>query len=279
MSNAQQDEDVTLPASFRSLSKQTQLSLRKYLKFSHHQLLLSKKQLHVDLEQFQSSQLPHLHDRSIQYTNDEMSDVLSNLNQHFLEQFQNELKQQQMLQLELLRQLFVEAETQNVCLDLDLAKIEDEQLLQDISSLDKIVNERPKLKKLTPLGKSSLDTQEQIESLKTQNKNIRKKLKRTEDQLDSTRQEMAQIKAQFEGQVADVNSEASQSHDKMHAELQAMRKQLRDSQKELTKKVQATQQFQNIQQMLRSKNDQLRDLRKQLAKYEDGGATADQDEE
>lgn len=258
---------MELPSSFQSLPNHTQQSLVDYLKFLHHQVQLSKKSLSASLDEFQNQELPFLSDRAIQYTNDEITDSLAHIREKYLEEFEKESKSIQYLQLELLRQLLVEAETQNVKLKLNLSKVEDEELISKVQHLDKTLHE-PKNKKLTPLGRSSMDVAQEIEMLKTQNSNIRKKLKKTQEELQTSKNENEELKRKFQGDIDSIHGDAQKSVSQLQEELKESKLQVRNMQKELSQKVQQTQQFQNIQQMLRSKNEQLKELRERLSKYE-----------
>ena len=98
------------------------------------------------------------------------------------------------------------------------------------------------------------------------------------ERLEKAKAELSRLQAMLEekGEKVEINLEYT-THEKLSAEKkvseavaenESLKKQLKDSQDQLTKKVNETAPFLNMKKMLVKKNADIKHLREQLAKFD-----------
>lgn len=177
----------------------------------------------------------------------------------------------------LLRQIFMEADEEELDIKLDTSVVEDRGLLEKVQRMkvdgeeESVARERKANKKITKMNEEQSELEKVVEKLKEENRVLLDKVKQS--QMDC-----ASALAKAEKRDTTVVDDGD-----MVEEMKRLKRKLKELEKqksENAKHVADSRQFQQLKAMVAKKNDQLRELRNTLLKYEpdmDADDKVDQD--
>ncbi|RLN94901.1 hypothetical protein BBJ28_00009918 [Nothophytophthora sp. Chile5] len=168
----------------------------------------------------------------------------------------------------LLRQIFVEAEDSRLALDLDIAMVEDKELLERVEQLtvSEWINGDARggsaaigaLPRATPKPLAKPEAQAELE------KQLQQEKEQHEEEIRAARhtskQEQEEQEAAHTKELRKLQRKLAQASDR----VQELEQQVEDARQHVAQ----TTQFQNMKRMVNTKNEKLRDLRRRLQRYE-----------
>jgi len=265
----------------------------RFCRYKRIQSLKGVEQCFLDLED------SRLYDDT--YTNDELKEILGNLLKSVHTEIESELLNSSHTSVLLLRQLLTQAEKWHLKLNCDVSELENRELLEQIAAFEtkelslSSGNDLNKLK-LNPInetGGAELLNNE-IERLRAENKNLLVVIKKQEDSVHECENLNKKLKKQIkdqdnkpkgssqtkelEDEIKNLRLELAskkESNDSSNKELKEnltstkhellrVQDQLEMASKELDLKIQQTNAYKNLKDMLIKKNEQIKELRQQL---------------
>eukprot|EP00644_Phytophthora_capsici_P007779 jgi/Phyca11/530330/estExt2_fgenesh1_pm.C_PHYCAscaffold_610045 len=183
----------------------------------------------------------------------------------------------------LLRQIFLEAEDSDLALDLDIAMVEDKELLDRVEqlSVSEWINGDSRgavqvgaLPKSNPKGRADAEAKDKLE------KQLQHEQEQHEEEIRAAKITSKQEQEAMEAAHTKELRKLQRKLEKANERVEELEKQVDDGRQHVAQ----TSQFQSMKRMVTTKNQQLQDLRRRLQRYEpdyaeDDGETKDADDD
>ncbi|KAJ0408824.1 hypothetical protein P43SY_000720 [Pythium insidiosum] len=252
-----------------SISAHHQEEISKFLKFFRSRLKTHLENIDAEFEDTRSDRLSS----DDVYSQKDVQDVLKSLCFAVKATTRCELQDTINMMALLLREIFVEAEDSKLALELDIAKVEDKDLLERVEKLGvaewvedpSAIAKRSSSKKaaVNPVAQRQLELEREKQSL--------------EDEVRAARHTTQQQQEEHERELRKLQRKLADAR----ARVEQLERQAEDA----AQHVSQTPQFQSMKRMVAQKNQQLQELRRRLQRYEplgddddDGGKNADDDD-
>ncbi|GLE03862.1 hypothetical protein PINS_up012773 [Pythium insidiosum] len=257
-----------------SISSHHQEEISKFLKFFRSRLKTHLENIDAEFEDTRSDRLSS----DDVYSQKDVQDVLQSLCFAVKATTRCELQDTINMMALLLREIFVEAEDSRLSLELDIAKVEDKELLERVEKLG--VAEW--VEDPSPIAKGS-------SSSSSSSKKV--------NPVDQRQLQLEREKQSLEDEVRAARHTSQQQQEEHERELRKLQRKLADARtrveqlerqaEDAAQHVSQTPQFQSMKRMVAQKNQQLQELRRRLQRYEplgddgddDGGKDADDDDD
>lgn len=220
-------------------------------------------------------------------TTDEVEDILRSLEKASCGIFEDDLRRTTNMSILAIQQLFQDADAQDIELEMDTSKIEDNHLLEEVDKLGlkNCMNDKD-CKKKTEKNKETDKTNSQNKQYENQIKEMKKKIEHLQDELDQNKQKESNLYCEIEYLKANgIESKSMEQSNNLQTELDKernsmilLRAELEDAKEMLLergidfndfqKRLKSSKQFLQLRKLLTQKTNQLTDLRRQMLKYE-----------
>lgn len=183
----------------------------------------------------------------------------------------------------LLRQIFLEAEDSDLALDLDIALVEDKELLEKVEQLsvsEWTSGDSRSAAAIAALPRNNAKAQEQADAKAKLEKQLQQEQEQHEDEIRAARLTSKQEQEALEAAHAKELRRLQRKLEQANERVEELEKQVEDGRQHVAQ----TPQFQAMKRMVTTKNDQLRELRHRLQRYEpdyaeDDGETKNADDD
>ncbi|KAG6970234.1 hypothetical protein JG688_00004952 [Phytophthora aleatoria] len=261
------------------VSEHHQEELGKFLKFFRSRLKTHLENVEADFEDTRSDRLSS----EEVYSQKDIQEAITSLCFAVKANIRSELQDTINMMALLLRQIFIEAEDSDLALGLDIAMVEDKELLERVEQLsvsEWTSGDSSSAAQIGAMPKSKAKVQVDAEAKDKLEKQLQHEQEQHEEEIRAAKVTSKQRQEALEA-----------AHAKELRKLQRKLEQANDRVEELEKHVEdrrqhvaQTAQFQSMKRMVTAKNQQLQDLRRRLQRYEphfaeDDGETKDADDD
>ncbi|CEG42776.1 Leucine zipper transcription factor-like protein 1 [Plasmopara halstedii] len=256
------------------VSEHHQEELSKFLKFFRSRLKTHLENVEADFEDTRSDRLTS----EEVYSQKEIQEIIKSLCYAVQANIRSELQDTINMMALLLRQIFIEAEDSNLVLGLDIALVEDKELLERVEKLSVSEWTSGDLSSVGALSKAKVPVHSDVTA------KLERKLQLEMEQHES---EIRAAKVTSKQQKEALEAIHAKEVRKLQRKLEQANNHVQDLEKEVESSrhhIAQTTQFQTMKRMVTTKNQQLQDLRRRLQRYEpdyaeDDGETKNADDE
>lgn len=217
------------------------------------------------------------------YSADDVKDRIGHLKTGVNAEIRTEMEKHRSHVMLLLGQVFTQAEALDVELSIDTAALDDHQLLLGLKGLLMESQEKkpellnislgPKKGVLSSLGGGANDLKyaEKVKELEAVNSTLQSRFTKLHEQLKQQMKENEMLRLQQKSandNVSRAGADAEEAAKKAVGSYEELKKKYDDAMVELTGKIQATSQFQQLKKMVQAKNEELKQLRSKIREYE-----------
>ncbi|KAG6616188.1 Leucine zipper transcription factor-like protein 1 [Phytophthora cinnamomi] len=246
-----------------------QEELSKFLKFFRSRLKTHLENVEADFEDTRSDRLSS----EEVYSQKDIQEAVKSLCFAVKANIRSELQDTINMMALLLRQIFVEAEDSDLALDLDIAMVEDKELLERVEQLS--VSEWTSGEsggvQIGALPKNNTKVNADAEAKDKLEKRLQQEQEQHEEEIRAakltSKQEVEALEAAHAKELRKLQRKLEQASER----VEELEKQVEDGRQHIAQ----TSQFQSMKRMVTSKNAQLQDLRRRLQRYEPGYAEDD----
>ncbi|KAG1685882.1 hypothetical protein DVH05_019612 [Phytophthora capsici] len=261
------------------VSEHHQEELGKFLKFFRSRLKTHLENVEADFEDTRSDRLSS----EEVYSQKDVQEAIKSLCFAVKANIRSELQDTINMMALLLRQIFLEAEDSDLALDLDIAMVEDKELLDRVEqlSVSEWINGDSRgavqvgaLPKSNPKGRADAEAKDKLE------KQLQHEQEQHEEEIRAAKITSKQEQEAMEAAHTKELRKLQRKLEKANERVEELEKQVDDGRQHVAQ----TSQFQSMKRMVTTKNQQLQDLRRRLQRYEpdyaeDDGETKDADDD
>ncbi|EQC33005.1 hypothetical protein SDRG_09527 [Saprolegnia diclina VS20] len=263
------------------MSAHHQAEISKFLKFFRSRLATHLENIEAEFDDTRSDRLSS----DDMYSQKDVTDVLTSLCFAIKGNARSELQDTINMTALLLRQVFAEAEENQLRLALDTGIVEDKDMLEKVERLSVAEwagdEKRAKKAVLPKAGRSD----EEFESLEKETQSLRGRLEQLQVDCSRALKDKSRLQDDMD-ELRHAQTTSSGRHvDALEKELRAARQALAEyeaSAKEEEDHISQTKPFLQLKKMVKDKNDLIQQLRRRLRKYEpedDDAKAADDDDD
>ncbi|POM58334.1 Hypothetical protein PHPALM_37030 [Phytophthora palmivora] len=261
------------------VSQHHQEELSKFLKFFRSRLKTHLENVEADFEDTRSDRLSS----EEVYSQKDIQEAIKSLCFAVKANIRSELQDTINMMALLLRQIFIEAEDSDLALDLDIAMVEDKELLERVEQLsvsEWTSGDSSGAAQIGALPKTNAKVKADAEAKEKLEKQLQQEHEQHQDEIRAARltskQEQEALEAAHAKELRKLQRKLEQANDR----VEELERQTEDARQHISQ----TAQFQSMKRMVTTKNQQLQDLRRRLQRYEpdyaeDDGETKDADDE
>ncbi|KAF4318301.1 hypothetical protein BBO99_00005105 [Phytophthora kernoviae] len=254
-------------------------SLSKFLKFFRSRLKTHLENVEADFEDTRSDRLSS---EEI-YSQKDIKEAVTSLCFAVKANIRSELQDTINMMALLLRQIFLEAEDSDLALDLDIALVEDKELLEKVEQLsvsEWINGDSRGAAAIAALPRTNVKAQAGADAKAKLENQLQREQEQHEDEIRAakltSKQEQEALAAAHAKELRKLQRKLEQANER----VEDLEKQVDDGRQHVAQ----TSQFQTMKRMVTAKNEQLRDLRHRLHRYEpdyaeDDGETKNADDD
>ncbi|OQS04585.1 hypothetical protein THRCLA_03197 [Thraustotheca clavata] len=256
-----------------------QAELSKFLKFFRSRMNTHLENIEAEFEDTRSDRLSS----DDVYSQKDVTDVLKSLCFAVKANARSEHQDTINMTALLLRQVFSEAEDNQLNLELDTGIVEDKDMLEKVERLSVAEWAGDEKRSSKKVAAKPSRTDEEFESLQKENQQLRGRLEQLQTDCTRALKEKTRLQDDME-ELRHAQTTSSGRHiDALEKELKAARETIADyeaSAKETDDHISQTKQFQQLKKMVTEKNEMIQSLRRRLQKYEseDDVKNADDDD-
>ncbi|KUF93288.1 Sterol 3-beta-glucosyltransferase [Phytophthora nicotianae] len=270
------DKNTSMPG---RVSEHHQEELSKFLKFFRSRLKTHLENVEADFEDTRSDRLSS----EEVYSQKDIQEAITSLCFAVKANIRSELQDTINMMALLLRQIFIEAEDSNLALDLDIAMVEDKELLERVEQLsvsEWTSGDSSSAAQIGAMPKSKAKVQVDAEAKDKLEKQLQHEQEQHEEEIRAakltSKREQEALEAAHAKELRKLQRKLEQANDR----VEELEKQVEDGRQHVAQ----TAQFQSMKRMVTTKNQQLQDLRRRLQRYEpdyaeDDGETKDADDD
>ncbi|RLN49845.1 hypothetical protein BBJ29_004582 [Phytophthora kernoviae] len=254
-------------------------SLSKFLKFFRSRLKTHLENVEADFEDTRSDRLSS----EEVYSQKDIKEAVTSLCFAVKANIRSELQDTINMMALLLRQIFLEAEDSDLALDLDIALVEDKELLEKVEQLsvsEWINGDSRGAAAIAALPRTNVKAQAGADAKAKLENQLQREQEQHEDEIRAakltSKQEQEALAAVHAKELRKLQRKLEQANER----VEDLEKQVDDGRQHVAQ----TSQFQTMKRMVTAKNEQLRDLRHRLHRYEpdyaeDDGETKNADDD
>ncbi|EGZ06509.1 hypothetical protein PHYSODRAFT_531334 [Phytophthora sojae] len=261
------------------VSQHHQEELGKFLKFFRSRLKTHLENVEADFEDTRSDRLSS----EEVYSQKDIQEAIKSLCFAVKANIRSELQDTINMMALLLRQIFVEAEDSDLALDLDIAMVEDKELLERVEQLsvsEWMSGDSSGGAQIGAMPKNNAKVNADAEAKDKLEKRLQQEQEQHEEEIRAakltSKQEVDVLEAAHAKELRKLQRKLEQAAER----VEELEKQVEDGRQHIAQ----TSQFQSMKRMVTTKNQQLQDLRRRLQRYEpdyaeDDGETKNADED
>ncbi|KAL4146145.1 hypothetical protein PRNP1_012017 [Phytophthora ramorum] len=274
--NPTQEDCAVMPG---RVSQHHQEELGKFLKFFRSRLKTHLENVEADFEDTRSDRLSS----EEVYSQKDIQEAIKSLCFAVKANIRSELQDTINMMALLLRQIFMEAEDSELALDLDIAMVEDKELLERVEQLsvsEWTSGDSRGAAAIGALPRNNAKAQADVEAKEKLEKRLQHEQEQHEDEIRAakltSKQELAALEAAHTKELRKMQRKIEQANER----VEELERQVEDGRQHVAQ----TAQFQSMKRMVTAKNQQLQDLRLRLQRYEpdyaeDDGETKNADDD
>ncbi|KAG7384424.1 hypothetical protein PHYPSEUDO_002612 [Phytophthora pseudosyringae] len=252
------------------VSEHHQEELSKFLKFFRSRLKTHLENVEADFEDTRSDRLSS----EEVYNQKDIQEAITSLCFAVKVNIRSELQDTINMMALLLRQIFTEAEDSDLALGLDIAMVEDKELLERVEQLSVSEWASADSRSAAQIGAMPKTNADQLK------KQLQQEQEQHEDEIRAAKVTSKQEQAALEAAHAKALRKLQRKLEQANERVEELERQVDDGRQHVAQ----TSQFQSLKRMVTSKNQQLQDLRRRLQRYEpdyaeDDGETKNADDD